>query len=159
MSEDLTQLDLVELLQKLEPIPEPAPLSLWPQTAGWIWLGLFLLILLILGVRRWLQCRRANAYRRAALAEIDSAGKDPVVIATILRRTALAAFPREQVAALHGESWLQFLDRSYGGQGFTQGPGRALTIAPYREDADAAGLQPLVIEWIKQHRVEPETRQ
>ncbi len=102
MNEDLSQLDLVELLQRLEPIPVPAPVSLWPQTAGWVWLGLILLLLAALGLRRWLRWRRANAYRGAALVAVATAGRDPVALAAILRRTALAAFPRAPVAGLHG---------------------------------------------------------
>ena len=158
MNEDLSQLDLIELLQRLEPIAEPAPVSLWPQTAAWVWAGLVLLLILAWGLRRWLLTRRANAYRRAALAEIAASDRDPVKLAAILRRTALAAFPRIRVAGLHGEDWLEFLDRSYGGQGFCNGPGRALASIPYSETEIPPDLEPLVVEWIKQHRADGETQ-
>ncbi|TNF91445.1 MAG: DUF4381 domain-containing protein [Gammaproteobacteria bacterium] len=158
MNEDLSQLDLIELLQRLEPIAEPAPVSLWPQTAAWVWAGLVLLLILAWGLRRWLLTRRANAYRRAALAEIAASDRDPVKLAAILRRTALAAFPRTRVAGLHGEDWLEFLDRSYGGQGFCNGPGRALASIPYSETEIPPDLEPLVVEWIKQHRADGETQ-
>lgn len=158
MNEDLSQLDLIELLQRLEPIAEPAPVSLWPQTAAWVWAGLVLLLILAWGLRRWLLTRRANAYRRAALAEIAASDRDPVKLAAILRRTALAAFPRTRVAGLHGEDWLEFLDRSYGGQGFCNGPGRALASIPYSETEIPPDLEPLVVEWIQQHRADGETQ-
>lgn len=151
MSEDLTKLNLVELLDLLEPVPEPTPVSLWPQTTGWIWLGLALLAAAVWIVRRWRRQRHANAYRRAALQEIATAGNNPAVVAQILRRTALSAFPRSEVAGLHGEDWLSFLDRTYGGNGFLQGPGRLLAVAPYAQSVEAADLAPLAAEWVRRH--------
>lgn len=151
MSDDLSKLNLVELLDLLEPIPEPAPVSLWPQTAGWIGLAIALLLLLAWATRRWWLQRRANAYRRAALAEIAASGQDPVALAEILRRTALVAFPRAEVASLHGEAWLAFLDRSYGGNDFSTGPGRVVALLPYAQVADVPELVPLVAEWVHRH--------
>ncbi len=152
MSEDLSRLTLVELLELLEPVPEPADISLWPQTEGWIWFG----IVLVAGagwlVRRWRLRRRTNAYRRAALKEIASADNDSAALAEILRRTALVAFPRADVAALHGERWLDFLDRAYGGSGFRNGPGRAVATAPYARFAGPPDLAPLAFEWVRGHR-------
>ena len=60
--------------------------------------------------------------RPAAVAEI------PVLVKGI----ALAFGPRSEVASLTGDAWLQFLDRSYGGSGFTEGPGRLLPTIAYR---------------------------
>lgn len=157
MSEDLSGLDLVGLLDRLVPVPEPPPISLWPQTEGWIWLAVLLLVLGIALAQRWLRHRRDNAYRRAALAAIASAGDDAVALAAILRRTALAAYPRAQVAALQGDAWLAFLDQAYGGTGFSEGPGRAVARAPYqrpsRSDTSSdAGLAALVRTWVQRHR-------
>ena len=73
MSEDLSRLTLVDLLDLLEPVPEPPQVSLWPQTVGWIWLGLAVACVAGWLGRRWLMNRRANAYRRAALKEIAAA--------------------------------------------------------------------------------------
>ncbi len=152
MSEDLSKLNLVELLDLLEPIPEPAPVPLWPQTAGWVWLAIVLLAFAGWAVRRWLVHRRANAYRRAALAEIATSRQDPVALAEILRRTAIAAFPRAEVASLYGERWLAFLDSAYGGSSFSSGPGRALASLPYTSVEDMPDLAPLVAEWVRRHR-------
>ncbi len=145
--------NLIDLLNRLAEPSEPAPVSLMPQTPGWTVLALLLALLLAWlawrAVVRW----RANAYRRAALVELAAAGDDPAAIATILRRVALAAWPRERVASLHGTQWLQFLDRS-GGGGFVDGPGTALVDAPYRPRASAPGLGALAARWVRRHRVE-----
>ncbi len=91
-------------------------------------------------------------FRRIALKEIAAADNDSVALAEILRRTALVAFPRADVAALHGERWLDFLDRTYGGCGFRNGPGRAVATAPYARFVGPPDLAPLAFEWVRGHR-------
>jgi uncharacterized protein DUF4381 len=151
MKEELKGLNLVELFDLLEPVPEPAPISMMPQTAGWLWLGLVCVVFLI-GVawvlrRRW----RENAYRRQALLELKKA-TEPNDLAILLRRTALAAYPRKDVASLQGPDWLTFLDGSYQGSAFSGDAGKALVAAPYVRRADVEDLKPLVATWIKSHR-------
>jgi cbb3-type cytochrome oxidase subunit 3 len=151
MKEELEGLNLVELFELLEPVPEPAPISMMPQTAGWLWLGLLCLVLLV-GVawilrRRW----RENAYRRQALLELKNA-TEPSDLAALLRRTALATYPRKDVASLYGPDWLTFLDSSYRGSAFSSDAGRALVEAPYVRRAEVEDLKPLVHTWIKSHR-------
>ena len=162
MNEDLTDLDLIELLERLSPVPEPAVVSLWPQTEAWFWVALVGLVVAAGLVRRFWLRRHANAYRRAALEEIRLAGESPAALAEILRRTALAAFPRADVAGLFGEEWLAFLDRTGGsrsGSGasaFREGPGRAFAVAPYEretpERSDAKELSSLAMGWVRRHR-------
>ena len=155
MNDDLSNLNLVELIDRLQPVPEPAVVSLWLQTMGWIWLGLAVTGLTAFGVHRFVCWRRANAYRRAALQELAAVGSDPAAIALILRRSALSAYPRTRVASLHGDDWLAFLDRTYGGKGFQDGPGRTLATAPYVSEANAHGLATLAAIWIRRHRAAP----
>ena len=145
-------------------IPLPQPVSLWPQT----WPARVAIVLLVVGliaaawwfIRTW----HANRYRRSALTELDRIVRAPAGgpqaglaadLALLVRRTALAAFPREQVAALAGPAWLAFLDRTYGGQKFSCGPGRVLDVAPYRpasaDTGDGRALVDLVRRWIKTH--------
>ena len=152
MNDDLSGLTLIELLDLLEPVPEPAPVSLWPQTAGWIWLGVIIAAVAVFLVRRWLRTHRANAYRRAALKEIATLDDDPAALAVVLRRAALAGYPRSAVAGLHGEAWLGFLDQAYGGTEFRGGPGRAVAIAPYGAAQAAPGLAALAARWVRTHR-------
>lgn len=144
-------LNLAELIDLLEPVREPPPVSMMPQTAGWLWLGAVVLVLLAACLRKVLLWRRKTAYRREALAELTSCPNDPQRLAELLRRTALSAYARQDVAALHGPDWLAFLDRAYGGTAFSNGPGKAVAEAPYKKAGDCSDLKPLIRTWIKTH--------
>ncbi len=149
-----TPTNLVDLLDKLVLPPEPDPVSMIPQTGGWVVLGLLLLVGLGMALWFWRQHRMRNAYRVEALAALDGA-KDAARVAEVLRRCALAAYPRAEVAALAGSDWLAFLDRTSGGKVFSQGPGHALADAPYRAGGQAdAALIDAARHWVKAHRSE-----
>jgi hypothetical protein len=138
----------------------PEPVSWWPPAAGWWVLGL-LVVLLAAILIRWLLVRyRARAAARAAQRELrdlqaafatdGDAGAFARGISRLLRRFALACFPRRQIAGLAGADWLAFLD-AHGGNGrFRDGPGRVLVEAPYRpvDAIPAEELVALVREWI-----------
>ncbi|MDB6178361.1 DUF4381 domain-containing protein [Paracoccus sp. Z330] len=142
---------LVGLLDQLVQPDPPAPVSMLPQTWGWVVVGLLVLALLGYLAHKLIKHRRANAYRREALDLLDAARDDPARIAEILRRTALVAYPRDKVAWLTGEDWLHFLDHQIDKPVFAQGPGRAIATAPYRDQAPDAALTVLAANWIRHH--------
>jgi len=145
-------------LSRLADIVVPPPVPWWPPAPGW-WLLLAaliagLLILLLAAIRHW----RRNAYRRAALDEIDALppadAANVTALATILKRTALAAYPRAEVASLTGRAWLAFLDRTSGSEEFTRN-GDSLAQAAYgRPAGDDTPLLAAARRWVKHHRVE-----
>ncbi|MBO9406274.1 DUF4381 domain-containing protein [Shimia sp. R9_1] len=146
---------LVGLINQLAEVPEPAPVSMIPQTVGWAVLaGALGLALLGWAWRIW-RHYQANAYRREALAALDAAASDAAAISTILKRAALTAYGRTSVAALSGDDWLRFLDKTGGAAegGFVKGAGRILAAAAYRPEPVAAGpdLQALARHWIRNH--------
>lgn len=145
-------LNLVELLDLLEPVPQPPAIPLTPQTPGWVILALLLFALGFWGIRRIRAPHRAKAYRRAALAELASTRDDAARIAALLRRTALAGYPRQMVAGVTGQDWLGFLDRSYGGTGFSTGPGQVVITAPYQSSTSDPALTTLARTWIRDHK-------
>lgn len=151
MTETYQGKSLVELLDMLEPVPEPERVSMMPQTAGWLVLAFVVLALGWLGLRALLSHRRANAYRRAALAELEQSGHDPALIAPILRRTALVAYPRAEVAGLHGSDWTNFLDRTATGSNFAFEIGLRLVSAPYAEVPPDAVYSKMAQDWIMGH--------
>ena len=152
-------------LAGLVDIPLPPRVSLWPQT----WPSRILLVLvavgLVYGTVRALHHWRVNRYRRQALSELKGIEARATTLtpadlacalASLLRRTALAAFPRHEVAVLTGTAWLAFLDRTGGGQAFSQGLGRVLEITVYdpAASADSTGQIGAVRTWIRGHRRE-----
>ncbi|WP_078083915.1 DUF4381 domain-containing protein [Microbulbifer mangrovi] len=146
---------LSDMIAQLVPPPEPPAISMWPATPLAKGLCALLLLILLFFIWRQIQTYRANAYRRAALAEVRQSEGDAAQIAAILRRTALAAYPREEVAALTGEDWLEFLNQHYPGNAFEGEVGRELLQSPYRK---ATSHKPDVLVqaaqgWIRQHKV------
>ena len=104
-------------LNRLHDIVLPEPIPLWPPDIGGILLLCFLLLcLLLIGLQYYVRYRK-NRYRRLGLELLGQAQTAGDVSIT-LKRVALAAFPREQVASLYGQEWVDFLNSSYGRNGF-----------------------------------------
>ena len=153
-------------LAGLHDVVSPPPVSWAPQTVGWAVLaGILVVLAAWLGWRAWKKAR-ANRYRKVALAQIDRIGgtlqDDPAAALgaanEILKRAALTAWPRTEVASLAGPSWLEFLDSTSSGRDFRDGPGRALADrvyapggVPATEDERQAFLE-VVRRWIRRHR-------
>lgn len=155
---DLIGMGYPEMLGLILPPTEPTPISMWPETQAWIWLGVLACALLGYAAFRWHRYRKLNAYRRAAVSALSEVGNDATAIATILRRTALAAYPRSLVAGLHGEDWLRFLDKTWGRPGFESDMGRKMLSAPYRSDQLILdGLNDLACDWVRHHNAEVRT--
>jgi hypothetical protein len=154
-------------LQELRDVHLPEPISWWPPALGW-WIVFGLVVTGVI-VFIWVRAyRRRTKARRFAMAELGAVKQHYDThqdhqwmvrrLSEIVRRYAMATFPRTEVAGLVGFSWLQFLDRTGGTNQFTEGIGHLLSSGPYRPlvAASAADLVPLVERWI-QH-VSPSAR-
>jgi uncharacterized protein DUF4381 len=153
---ETTSESLVDLMNQLIEPTAPTPIPMTPQTIGWVWLLVGILLALALVIRWRVRLRHDNAYRKYALDGLDAAGEDTAAIAAILRRTALAAWPRTEVANLTGDAWIAFLDAT-GGQGQFSGQiGDSLIAAPYRNQPQPASpeLQAAARRWIIRHKAE-----
>ena len=139
-------------LAELRGYHPPDPVSWWPPAPGW-WLVALLIVGLLIWVTvwalgAWRRRRLAGAAPRAALDELAAlraahardgdAAAFARGLSRLLRRFALARYPRRAVAGLSGEDWLVFLDAHGGGGRFQAGPGRELLTAPYRPAGDPA---------------------
>jgi Domain of unknown function (DUF4381) len=156
-------------LDNLRDIVEPASIPWWPPAPGvWLLLGL-VAVWMAAGLVLWWGHWQRQAYRRAGLRELREIaarlGHAPeraaalVDLAALLKRVALVAYAREQVAALSGNAWLTFLDRTGATARFTKGPGAVLAAVSSRPGLaatlDAAQVTALVAtarDWIRQHR-------
>ncbi|HZS56354.1 MAG TPA: DUF4381 domain-containing protein [Bryobacteraceae bacterium] len=142
-------------LNKLHGFYQPEPPSWMPQTIGWY--VVFALIVLLAAWAAWRMFARwrHNRYRRDALRELELAKS--AEIPALLKRTALAAWPREQVAALSGEGWLAFLEKHGGRSEFSNSAGHLLLELDYRARTPTKEeehiLREAAADWIRRHRV------
>jgi hypothetical protein len=156
-------------LQNLNDIVLPAPVGWWPLAGGWYFLlGLLLALFAWFcyrSVKRWQQ----NAYRRAAIQELSVIARGLRAEATrqqylrqipgLLKRTALAAYPRSEVASLSGEDWHRFLNGTLKKPLFTGAVSSTLELIAYSSEdlnkLDSSSVDDLVNasgHWLKKHR-------
>lgn len=128
-------------LAKLRDIHLPKPISIWPLAPGWyLLLTLILLILVAVAIviyrhQRKTRGKKLALQQLASLRDLAKRAQTSHAIAQLsilLRRLALSVSSRQEVASLHDDAWLQFLDETGETDGFTSGPGKVLITAPYQ---------------------------
>ena len=150
-----------ERMWGLKELPLPDSVPYWPQTPGWYVVGALVLAVFAYCVYRlWLRWK-ANQYRRDAVAELDAMTRDRtglVELPFLLRRAALHAGPRADIAGLRGNEWIAWLNRSAGRDLFAAedaglldtlcyAPAAADAIEPQQADRLIAASR----EWMKVH--------
>lgn len=138
-------------LDKLYDIVIPDGPSWWPPSPGlWVLLIAVVLVLVLIGCRLYLRWHR-NRYRRAGLYLLHDADTE-YDVSVILKRVALAAYPRGQVASLYGAEWAAFLQKTCPQSKFPEGfsGDQSQQVSPALMES-AAG-------WIKHHRSAAENR-
>ncbi|MBB5326550.1 DUF4381 domain-containing protein [Tunturiibacter gelidoferens] len=142
-------------LDKLHDFYQPPGPTWTPQTVGWYVLfviaGLLVIWVSVHQMRKWF----ANRYRRAALRELDLLPANE--FSALLKRTALAVWPRERVASLSGAEWLNFLNEATGDETFHSPPAdriEEMALQPVTlSNEDEHTLRRTVATWIRSHRV------
>lgn len=93
----------------------------------------------------WFAWRRRSHWRRDIARRLDAiervAGEGRVregwiELATLLRRIAMGASDRQEVAGLIGDAWLDRLDRLFATDAFSRGPGRGVIVFPYKDHGE-----------------------
>ncbi len=135
-------------LDQLAPDRLPAASSWWPIAPGWWLISLLLILAIVLGLRYWLHpFRRLQRLALSELSEIRQKNQyDPRLVARdlehLLRRYAVARYGKNQVAALHNDSWLTFM-AEHGLEEADLEPARQLLIRAY----GGTGPEP-VVQWL-----------
>lgn len=157
-------MDKTDPLAQLKDIHLPAPISWWPLAPGWyVVIALALILTLLLTYQMYKKHRYALAKKQAlsllALYQEQyekkpHAPETSAHISELLRRVALVYYPRKEVASLHGEAWLHFLNQT--GKDIDFSSVRTMLLdAPFQADNNI-NLKPLFIkaqQWIKQRGV------
>lgn len=125
-------------------IPDAPPF--WPPAAGaWVALGLVAAILLLVAWRLH-TVRNRYAYRKAGLLLLPGA-ETVYDVSVVLKRVALAVFPRAQVASLYGDDWAAFLHKTCPRSYFR------MLVSSDSGAAPGEDLVELASTWIRHHRV------
>ena len=153
-------------LAQLRDLHLPQAVADWPPALGW-WLLAGLVLLAIVWVGRTLYRRhKGKAYRRvaqrelkaieAAYAQTEDARRALIALQLLMKRVAVKAFGRDEVAALTGVTWTQFLDATGATSQFSLGPGELLIDGPYQSAQDLSGIEltalfSICAAWLKNH--------
>jgi hypothetical protein len=121
----------------------PEATGLWPLAPGWWVVIAIVVVLLAIWCRQMWISWRDGASRRHALRQFEDfyaayrKNGDVVAFANelseLLRRTMIAYAPREEVAGLTGQAWLDWLDHDLPIPQFSGAAGRGLLELPYRD--------------------------
>ncbi len=110
------------LLQQLHDIHLPHAIGYWPIAPGW-WV-LFLCLVITFSLSAFYLSRFLKGYqlKKAYLLELDEIKKQfqqdqnarmaLEKLTQLLKSFALACYPRQMVASLHGQAWYDFLQKT-----------------------------------------------
>ena len=153
-------------LAQLRDLHLPQAVADWPPALGWWLLAGLVLFGLVWSMRALHRRYKSNAYRRFAQrelkaivaehAETQDARRALSRLQFLMKRVAMTAFNRAEVAALSGVAWTQFLDATSTTRQFSLGPGELLIDGPYQATQDhpsheLTALFSLCAEWLKHH--------
>lgn len=136
----------------------PPAVGWWPLAPGWWILLISSILLLAVAVWLWRRMTRPSV-KKLARKEIESlkyaqdlSDSDRTrELSVLIRRICLSVYPRPTIARLTGREWLKFLDQTLDEPSFSEGPGKVLIDAPYRQNADVdfESLLALCERWIE----------
>lgn len=148
----------------LRDIHLPNAVSWWPLATGW-WVFIICLILLLLTALYFFYLKpktvKPPAYKKIALHQLQSlrqicqqsnSRECLSEISSLLRRTAISFYPREQVASLTGMAWINTLNQISGSTCFTEQHAILFSQARYQPEPeyDAAQLFETCQQWMQQ---------
>ena len=154
---------MVEALKALHDIHMPSPINpWWPPAPGIVGLGV-LAIFTTLWLALYLYSKKARQLKKIALRQLstlesayhagDTAAQTAAQISMLLKQVALLFYPREEVAALKGEAWLLFLEKTSKKLDFSAARHALLHLAYHQKSEtkdELSELFRLTRCWIKQ---------
>jgi hypothetical protein len=149
-------------LKDLHDIHLPSPIGWWPIAPGYLLLAMLIIfgvitLLLRYRYRRERSIKQEALRQLATLQHLQAETPNPSVTAAqlslLLKQVALMYYPRETVASLQGDAWLNFLTQTSKRLDFKT-VRYALLEMPFHPEATQPldPLFPLVKAWIKQRR-------
>ena len=149
------------LLENMVETKPPSDISWLPQTMGWKIVFVITLVYLAYRVYLGIKAYQANAYRRDALKWLANFDRDDEwfyrQLPTLIRKTAIAGFGRNQVVSLSGAPWEQWLDAHCPHTNFNEQCPLMLHQLAFAKQItfsfdEKQALKEQVSLWIKHHR-------
>lgn len=157
-------MDKMDSLAQLKDIHLSDPIGWWPLAPGWYGL---MLVFIVAGIFLAFEIQRRRRHARPKNQALEllknyrqqyekekNTQKTSAYVSELLRRVSLVYFPRNQVASLHGEEWIVFLNETSKQLDFR--PVQSMLLESPFKTAESIDLTPLldnVEEWIKQRRI------
>ena len=148
-------------LSQLHDIHLPAPIGWWPLAPGWYLLAALTVLIgfsLFFMIHRAYSNGRAKRQALRELAQFEQQYQQDTNsqlasarLSELLKRVALAYYPRTQVAGLRGEAWIAFLNSTGKGLNFNSVRVQLLEL-PYQPIIPRSNLHllfKLTRKWIK----------
>lgn len=135
----------------------------WPVAPGWwVLAGIVFFVLLrtvLRRLRQWFQDRYRREGLRALrhLESIGEPGNRAAACNELLKRVALATYPRPEIASLAGSGWVSWLESVAPSLSFSREVREALIFGPYSTQSCDPSLAPPALfseiaQWISQHQ-------
>ncbi|KTD57499.1 DUF4381 domain-containing protein [Legionella shakespearei] len=153
-----------EPLAQLRDIHLPEQIGWWPLASGWYVLMALVLILVIALVYYFYKKYLNSLPKKKALELLKTYTQQyekdrntqlaSARISELLRRVALVYYPRTQVASIHGDGWIDFLNQTGKNVDFT--PVKSMLLDSPFKTSETVNLKPLITraeQWIKQRGV------
>lgn len=147
----------------LKDIHLPTDIGFWPLAPGWYFLFFLLLLVSFLLCIKLYKVYLERQPKREALAllaqfakEYEEKGNSQQIsakLSTLLRQVALVYYPREKVASLHQDAWIEFLNRT--GKGVDFNPIAFMLLELPFKPSCIINIKPLFVRvesWIKQQK-------
>lgn len=152
-----------QLLSQLNGIVTIDTVSWWPLAPAWWVLGISSLVLVVFFIAYLIARYRRNRYRKMALkhlqtlSDIEAPAKYLVEVSSLLKRTAIAAYPQEKyhIISLYGEAWTDWLYQRVVRARLNNETQKALAQGLYKADVEYVkqDLHNFAKIWIKRHRL------
>ena len=146
---------------QLREVHTPNPIS-WELAMGWWFVIIIVIAAVMIAAVQTYRTYKKRRYRFYALRQLKGIYKQyqeqPDLylkhFMALLKRVALTAYSRSDVASLSGKKWLEFLDKSSKTNRFTRGDGKVLSDELYRPqpNINIKNLHQLGEYWIKKHQ-------
>lgn len=157
-------MDKANPLAQLKDIHLADPIGLLPLAPGWYVL-MAIIFILIMCIGYLTYKKRLNARPKKKALELLNAYKEQYEkdrnsqqtsahISELLRRVALVYFSRKEVASLHGEAWISFLNKTSKDIDFK--PVQSMLLDSPFKASESLDLKPLIVrteQWIKQRGI------